>query len=149
MDQTTLEKALAENGRVLEVPVGHSMKPMLRHRRDSIVIALPDGEPRRNDVILFKGAGGGYILHRVIKKTPDGYKTRGDNCVRSDGVVPKDGVIGALEGFYKGDKYYDCKKSKKYRAYVAYIRASYLPRCAAKGVRAALSKVKKLISGKK
>ncbi len=148
MEGRSLEAALAEYGKILEVPVGHSMKPMLRDRRDTMVISTPKGEPGRGDVVLFKNSSGEYVLHRVIKKTRDGYVTRGDNCVRNDGAVPPEAVIGVLEGFYKGEKYYDCASSVPYKLYVAYIRASYLPRRAARGARSLLSRVKRRVAGK-
>ena len=102
MEGRSLESALAEYGKILEVPVGHSMKPMLCDRRDTMVISAPKGEPGRGDVILFKNSSGEYVLHRVIKNTPDGFVTRGDNCTRNDAAVPREAVFGVLEGFYKG-----------------------------------------------
>ena len=143
MDDFSIEEALAEYGRILEVPAGRSMEPMLRDRRDTMVLAGLKREPRRGDVVLFRDRSGGHTLHRVIKKKKDGYLTRGDNCVRSDGVCPREAVVGILEGFYKGEKYYDCSSSPAYKLYVAYVRLSYLPRRAANGARSLLKKLKR------
>ena len=142
MDVATIETALAENGSVLEVPIGNSMKPMLKDRRDAIVISRLTREPKRGDVILFTSASGECVLHRVIRTKPDGYLTRGDNCTRDDGVVPREKVIGILSGYYKGERFIDCEKSARYKLYVVCSRASYLPRRAYRAVRSALSKLK-------
>ena len=148
MDLVSIEKALAENGSVLEVPVGHSMKPMLCDRKDAIVISRADRLPRCGEVILFRTPSGKCVLHRVVGIRSGGLVTRGDNCAFSDGVIPRERVLGILDGFYKGEKYVDCNRSKRYRLYVFYIRASYPFRFAAKGVRSTLSRLKKKVTGK-
>ena len=141
MDPVTIASAIDELGTVIVTPAGHSMEPMLRDRRDTAVISRPKGPVRRGDVILFTAPNGGCVLHRVIRKKPGGFLTRGDNCLRSDGVIPPEKVIGKLDGYYKGEKYTDCAKSGRYKLYVFYIRASYLPRMAVKGARSLLSRL--------
>ena len=55
------------------------MYPMLRHRRDTVVIKSIDGEISKNDVVVYRVKSGKLVLHRVLKITPDVFVIRGDN----------------------------------------------------------------------
>ena len=148
MDASTVKSALEENPTILLTTVGGSMRPMLRERRDAVVISRITRPVKVNDVILFTSLREGYILHRVIRAEKDGIiKTRGDNCLRGERVSP-DRVIGVLDGFYRDDKYVDCRTSRGYKLYVFCVRAFHYPHSAVKGVRILLSKLKKRLTGK-
>ena len=60
----------------------------------TVIIEPPTRTLRIGDVILFASGGQQLILHRIIKKTADGYMTRGDATCHHDGVVAHSAVLG-------------------------------------------------------
>lgn len=119
--QESIERILAENGSYVSTSVGVSMKPMLRNRRDTIVVVPADGILEKYDVVLYR-RGEKYVLHRVIKVESDVYIIRGDNCAARE-LVPHGDVIGKLVSFSRGDRQVDMN-SFVYRAYSVLICAA-------------------------
>ncbi len=147
--QNNFEEALAENEIVVTGFSGTSMLPMLRSNRDRVVIQKVNRSLRCNDIPLYKRANGKLVLHRIVAVKPNGYIIRGDNLYRNEYNVTDNDIIGILKGFYRGDKLYDCSKSKGYKIYVVFIRLSYPLRYFLFGViRPVLGKIKRLLTGK-
>ncbi len=111
----TIEDVLLETGKYIGPTVGVSMLPMLKQRRDTIVVAAKTDRLKPLDVALYK-RGDAYILHRVLRVTESGYIIRGDNCYE-DEIVPEETVIGVLTEFFRKDKHYFCT-DEKYLRYV-------------------------------
>ncbi len=124
IDGSNLEALLHEQGEIMCSTSGTSMWPMLRHRQDMIVVGSESGDLKRHQVPLYRLPSGKLILHRILKVKSDYYVIRGDNLFRKE-RVPKDWVIGVLKAFYRDGKYYDCEKSRAYKAYVFLNRVSY------------------------
>lgn len=140
-----IEKALAEQGEIFATNSGISMYPMLRHRKDMIVIERIKEPLKRCDVPLYRLDSGKLVLHRILKVTPECYIIRGDNLTVKEYIKPEQ-VIGVLKEFYRNGKRVDCKTSKKYKLYVFWIMHSYWLRYFyIKGVHPILIKVKHLI----
>ena len=95
-----IEEVIEEQGFFMCSTVGVSMYPMLRNRRDVVVIVPVTDRLKKKDVALYK-RNDGYVFHRVIKVMPDHYIIRGDNCYYKE-VVTDDMVIGVLKEFYRG-----------------------------------------------
>lgn len=127
----TIEHELEKEGVHLSTTVGDSMYPLLRNRKDIIVIEKPKGQLKRYDVPLYKRPDGKYVLHRILKVRKDGYVICGDNRYYREYCVPHSWVIGVMKGCYRGEKYIDCT-DLKYKCYVHlwcdffYIRAGIL-----------------------
>lgn len=58
---------------------GYSMLPMLKQFRDSVQLEPITGKLQAGDIALYRRDNGNYILHRVIRLTPEGYLFCGDN----------------------------------------------------------------------
>lgn len=114
-EKQKIEDVLLSVGKYVGPTVGVSMLPMLKNRRDTIVVLPKTERLKPLDVALYK-RGEAYVLHRVLSLTPNGYIIRGDNCY-SDENVPETAVIGVLSEFFRKDKHYYCD-DKKYLAYV-------------------------------
>lgn len=114
-EKTTIESVLMENGKYVGPTVGVSMLPMLKNRRDTIVVLPKKERLKPLDVALYK-RGDAYILHRVLEVKEGGYLIRGDNCY-TDENVPENAVIGVLSEFFRKGKHYDCT-DEKYLEYV-------------------------------
>lgn len=141
MMDSKMEEVLLREGRIVQMPVGRSMWPMLKNRRDTIVIEKIAFPIKVHDVVLYKRDSGKYVLHRVLKIKRDGYVIRGDNCTRNEYDITERHMLGVLRGFYKGERYVDCEKDFWYKVYVITWRATYLPRTAAKLVWRGLRKI--------
>lgn len=113
--KSTIEEVLAEKGIYVGPTVGVSMSPMLKNRRDTIVVRPKTERLKRLDVALYK-RGSSYVLHRVLSPVDGGYIIRGDNCY-SDENVPEESVIGVLTEFFRKGKHVYCT-DEKYLKYV-------------------------------
>ena len=114
-EKQKIEDVLLACGKYVGPTSGVSMLPMLKDRRDTIVVLPKTERLKPLDVALYK-RGDLYVLHRVLSVTPNGYIIRGDNCY-SDENVPETDVIGVLSEFFRKDKHYYCT-DKKYLKYV-------------------------------
>ena len=101
-----IEEVLKEKGIYISTTVGSSMCPMLRSCRDTIIIRPVNGRLKKYDIPLYK-RGKKYILHRIVKVTPNGYVICGDNCLNKEYLVTDRQIIGVLNGFYRDNKEID------------------------------------------
>lgn len=113
-----IEDQLIEQGYHVSTTVGMSMYPMLRDRRDRIVVMPVEGKTlKKYDLPLYKRPDGKYVLHRIIGVRKDHYVIRGDNTYVRE-YVPKDWILGYVSEFYRKDRHI-LASSRGYRAYAA------------------------------
>lgn len=124
-ERKTIEDVIAKKGYYAGPTVGVSMLPMLKTRRDTVVIRQKTDRLKPLDVALYK-RGDAYVLHRVLKQTENGYIIRGDNCY-VDENVPEETVIGVLTEFFRKGKHVLCT-DEKYLCYVKRRLKWYKPR---------------------
>ena len=115
-EKQTIEEVLSTHGKYIGPTVGVSMLPMLKNRRDTIVVLPKTERLKPLDVALYK-RGDAYVLHRVLKVVDGGYIIRGDNCY-ADENVPECAVIGVLSEFFRKGKHYTCTDAK----YLRYVK---------------------------
>ena len=97
-----IEKILDSDGVFVSTTSGVSMYPLVRNRRDTIIVTPTNERLQKYDVALYR-RDDNYVLHRVIKVLPDSYIIRGDNCILLEHV--KEGeILGKLTGIYRSDK---------------------------------------------
>ncbi len=101
-EKMKIEDVLREQGVYVGPTVGVSMLPMLKNRRDTIVVKPKTERLKPLDVALYK-RGNDYVLHRVLRPIEGGYLIRGDNCY-SDEIVPEDAVFGVLTEFFRKNR---------------------------------------------
>ncbi|MBE6589636.1 MAG: hypothetical protein E7643_05600 [Ruminococcaceae bacterium] len=113
-----IEEGLRANGFYVSTTVGMSMKPMLRNRRDRVVL-VPVGEERlrRWDLPMYRREDGKYVLHRIIAVKKDHYVIRGDNTFKKEYVKDAQ-LIGVVSEFYRGDRHVQTD-ARGYRVYAA------------------------------
>lgn len=129
------EDVLARDGRLVYTTMGVSMLPMLREKRDLVVVERPSGRLNKYDVALYRAEGGKCILHRVIRVEPDGYVLRGDHNRASERGVREAQIIGVLTAFVRDGREIAVTDGH-YRLYVRLWCALYLPRMALRAPRA-------------
>lgn len=136
-----LREQLAREGFLVSTTVGMSMYPMLRNRRDRVVILPVNGRRlRRWELPLYLREDGKYVLHRVIAVKKNFYVIRGDNTWVKETVY--DGqILGVVSEFYRGERHVRAD-SRLYRAYAALWHLIYPVRRAWLGARRLASRVK-------
>lgn len=97
-----IEDIIHTEGAYVGTTVGVSMRPMLRNRRDTIVVRPAQGRLQKYDVALYKRGDGSYVLHRVVAFAPGGYRILGDNCL-NDEFVRESQILGVLQEFWRGN----------------------------------------------
>ena len=117
-----IEHMLKDGGTYVGPVVGISMLPMLRQRRDSIVVRPKSERLKPLDVALYK-VDEAYVLHRVLSLTDDGYIIRGDNCYTNEHIL-EEKVFGVLTEFFRDEKRILCT-DKKYLRYAKRRIKSY------------------------
>lgn len=115
---TTIEQNLRQNGVHVSTTSGFSMYPMLRDRRDRVIIkSVGDKKLRRYDLPLYRYPDGRYVLHRILKVKDGYYIIRGDNTYSLE-RIPFEWVIGYVTEFYRKDRHV-LSTSRVYRTYAA------------------------------
>ncbi len=95
------EQTLRTEGVLFYRIEGVSMQPMLRQKRDAVVVRPPQGRLKKYDVALYRRDSGKYVLHRVVRVLPDGYVIRGDNCYTDETDITDREIIGVLTDFVR------------------------------------------------
>lgn len=98
-----IEDALEKNGLFVSTTVGCSMYPMLRNRRDTIIVMPYQGRLKKYDVPLYR-RGKDYVLHRIVEVRPDDYVICGDNCIQKEYGITDAQILGVLKGFYRENR---------------------------------------------
>lgn len=116
-EKTDFREALNRDGRLAYNTVGVSMRPLLRARRDIVVIEKKTAERcKKLDAVLFLRKNGQYVLHRILKVYDCGYWIVGDNCVSGENVVEEQ-VLGVMTSLKRG-KHTIKVTDWRYRLYV-------------------------------
>lgn len=114
----SIEEYIEQNGYIVQTASGNSMFPLLRNRKDEVVIDKVSRPLKKYDVPLYKAEkGSGYILHRIIKIKDGKYVIRGDNTYKKELWVTDNHIVGVLSGFYRNGKYHSVE-DKGYKFYV-------------------------------
>ena len=121
MDYRTV---LQQEGFLLLHTTGISMEPMLHEGREQSLIVPVEGAVKVNDVVLFSRPNGQFVLHRVVFQKGRDYLIRGDNSFAKE-RVPRERIIGVLQGYYISDTFVDCRTNSNYLRYVKHLRRSY------------------------
>lgn len=92
----SFEDILEKNGYLAYTNVGVSMMPLLRQKKDVMVIRKKGEERcRKYDAVLYK-VGEKYILHRILKVREKDYVIVGDNCFRREYGITDAQILGVL-----------------------------------------------------
>lgn len=119
-----IEETLAKEGKIIVCVSGRSMIPMLRDRRDTVLIEKADLPLKKHDVAVYRMPSGKLLIHRVLKVREDCYVIRGDNRPNTEYIKPE-WIIGVLKEFHRNGKRCDCETNKLYKAYIIWVRASF------------------------
>lgn len=118
-----MKDVLMRDGIVVQTIVGKSMYPMLRNRKDVVVISRYKGKLKKYDIPLYQ-RDDKYVLHRIVEVKPEYYVIVGDNCINKE-YVKEEQIIGVLTDFYRGERKVDMN-GWKYKIYV-YVWCALFP----------------------
>ncbi|MBR2926757.1 MAG: S24/S26 family peptidase [Clostridia bacterium] len=137
-----IEEQLKTDGYFVSTTSGYSMRPMLRDRRDRVVLRATEADEilKRGAIPLYRLPDGRYVLHRVLSYKDGKYRIRGDNTYVTE-TVPKEWIVGVVSEFYRGERHVKVT-SRRYRAYVVLWRWLYPVRFLWHKVRTFASKIK-------
>lgn len=114
-----LSEVLESGGEFRLYPKGVSMLPLIREKRDSVVLITPKKPLVLNKLYLYKRKNGQYVLHRLVKFTADGEPIfRGDNQTVLEFGVETTDVIAEVARIYQGETEL-LLDSRKYARYVS------------------------------
>ena len=74
---------------------GQSMLPAIRSGEHLHVSPLGEHSLRIGDIVLAR-SGGRLLAHRIVRMTPHGIITRGDNALRPDAALPPSDILGRV-----------------------------------------------------
>ncbi len=114
-----IEDVLEKDGVFVSTTVGKSMYPLLKNRRDTVIITATNGKRlKKYDIPLYR-RGNEYVLHRIVKVLDDSYVILGDNCERKEYGITDKQIIGYVTGIYRRERYVS-PDGKRYRAYARF-----------------------------
>ena len=145
-EQLTLEDVLKRDGVLVYKTRGASMRPMLKQNRDLVTVRPTEGRLKKYDIPLYRRRGGGYILHRIIKVTENGYIIRGDNTFVKERNVTDNDIIGVLTQFRRKGKDHSVQ-SAGFKLYSRVWNFIYPLRWAAYKARRLAGKIKRKVKG--
>lgn len=92
-----LRELLAQGQSVSLTVTGESMSPFLRHGRDQIRLAAVTAPPQRGDMVFFRRRSGQYIMHRVLRRMPDGnYAIIGDGQQQVESPITAEQIFAVV-----------------------------------------------------
>lgn len=91
-----IKEVLDSGGEFQIFPKGTSMLPLIREKRDYVILAQPPEKLKPKDIILYRRDNGQYVLHRILKIQEDGYVLCGDNQAWMEYGIRDDQVIGLV-----------------------------------------------------
>ena len=99
-----VEEAFEQGKEFNLITAGTSMLPMLRDRKDTVVLRKIDRKLKKYDLPLYKRADGSFVLHRIVGKGRDGYKMSGDNHLEIEYPVTDGQMIAVVSAYIKDGK---------------------------------------------
>ncbi len=99
----TFSQILHETGQLIYTTRGVSMYPLLRQRKDIVVIETPKEHCKKYDTVLFLRANGKYVLHRILRDYGNTFWIVGDNCTSGE-MVREDQIIGVMKSVKRGGR---------------------------------------------
>lgn len=108
IEYLSVMEELIDCNEAVPIPVsGFSMNPFLAHQRDMVMVRKPGRDLKRGDIVLFKRPNGHYVLHRIWKRTKEGYYIVGDAQTEIEGPVQREQIIGRVDKIRRKGRWID------------------------------------------
>ena len=104
-----IKEIVEAGGEFRFVSKGTSMLPMLRHNRDTIVLAKAELPLKKYDVPFYRRKDGSFVLHRVVGFDKNGgYIMCGDNQFAKEYGITDENIVAVLKAYIKDGKRIEC-----------------------------------------
>ncbi len=122
-----IEEQIKNGGSVVFNPRGISMLPLIRQGIDRVELSKSSAPLKKYDIPFYRREDGSFILHRIVKKHPDGtYTMCGDNQIILESGITDDQIIGVVTGVYKGEKFFSISSATmRFYCLYAVLRRRY------------------------
>lgn len=99
-----LERLIREEKEVRFTPSGISMRPFIEGERDSVVMSVLTGNPKKGDILLARVGVDGqktFVLHRLIRTVNDKngqtlYVLQGDGNIEGEEICGREDIIARV-----------------------------------------------------
>lgn len=117
--RTTIADILENGDAYSGTTAGTSMLPLI-HEGSDIVLIVPctAADLRPMDIVLYR-SGKEYVLHRMLKRSPQGIYALGDNRDEVEAVAAEE-ILGVVEGLFRVDSPANVLESSWYKRYVLF-----------------------------
>lgn len=127
----SLARELFSRGKSVKFVVsGDSMYPFIRNDRDKVTLSEASFDKiKKADIVLaYREKQRAYILHRVVKKTKDGFYMVGDAQTYLDGPYPPSALVGVVtEAFRVGPDGREKRVSGRFYNFLARVWICAIP----------------------
>lgn len=147
--ESIMRESMTDGGCFSVVTAGTSMMPLLRNRKDTVVLVKPTGRLSKYDIPLYKRDSGQYVLHRVLKVTNSGYHMCGDNQLSVEKGITDSQIIAVVSEIVRNGKTIEVKESFSYRLYVFFWCKCFFIRFCLLKFKGLLMRVKNVFFNKK
>jgi len=124
-----IRETVNSGGQFSLITAGTSMKPLLRNRKDTVVLVKADIPLKRFDIPLYKRKDGKFVLHRVVSFDKNGYVLCGDNQFIKESGINDGDIIAVVSKIIRNGKTIDVKRSFSYKVYVFFYCRLFPLRC--------------------
>lgn len=83
---------------------GGSMSPFLINGRDTVYLSKISRPLKKGDMVLYRRAGGSYVLHRIFKVEDGSYTMVGDAQTYLESGIRPDQIHAIVTAAYRKDK---------------------------------------------
>lgn len=98
-------EVLNSGGEFTLYPKGTSMLPLIRQKRDAVVLVKPPERLLRRDIPLYRRQKGQFVLHRIISVMQTGdYILCGDNQIALERNIKHSQIIAVVIAFIRDGK---------------------------------------------
>ena len=98
-----VREQLSETGQAYVRVTGVSMRPLLHHLRDGVIIVPPE-HVSVGDIVLYARESGRYALHRVIGKKGAVFTMAGDNQWHIEEDLPCSQIVGVVSALHRNGR---------------------------------------------
>jgi len=137
--------SIENGGQFSMITAGTSMMPLLRNRKDTVVLTKQSEKLKLFDIPLYKRKNGQFVLHRVLKIDENTYSMCGDNQLTLERGITDSDVVAVVSKIVRNGKEIDLNNSWSYSLYVFLWCRCFFLRFAVLKVRALLVRIYKLI----
>lgn len=96
-EYVSILRELVQEGKEVSMTIaGSSMSPFLCHARDRICFKAPWREPRRGDMVFYERPNGQFVMHRILRQTPQGYDIIGDAQIAVEHGVQREQIFAII-----------------------------------------------------